>query len=128
VNAAATTRPRRAVAVTRAADNGVVALVLLRITRALARRTRYKYVQPRVVALDDGARAGWQVLSPNCSRTIDASGGEIAIAWLLQQDDGRWRLHARDHAAGAWRQTAADLSLDAALARVCSDPLGEYWP
>jgi hypothetical protein len=45
---------------------------------------------------------GWKIVSPNCSRSVDSNGGDIAIAWLQPQGDGRWRLHARDHVNQAW--------------------------
>ncbi len=107
-----------------AAGGSVLALDRLRIERGLAARTRYRYVQPRVEA--EGA--GWKVLSPNCSRSIAPDGGEIAIAWFEPGDDGLWRLHARDHAAGAWLLQAEARTLPEALALVCADPLGVYWP
>lgn len=105
-------------------DGPVFALDRVRIERALARRARYRYVHPRV----ERAGPGWKVVSPNCSRTVDASGGEIEIAWLVPERSGRWRLHARDHAAGTWVLKSAGLDLPAALARLCEDPLREYWP
>jgi hypothetical protein len=94
-----------------------------RIQRALSRRERYKYVQPRV----EPEGAGWKIVSPNCSRSVDQSGGEIDIAWFLPRNDGRWLLYARDHAQGCWRLMASGLSLTAALDRVCADPLREFW-
>lgn len=102
----------------------VADLTRVRIERALARRERYRYVRPRVEA--EGA--GWKVVSPNCSRNIDPQGGEIAIAWLVPAEGGRWSLHARDHAEDAWRLEAAGLTLDAALARLCEDPQRIFWP
>jgi hypothetical protein len=106
----------------------VVALAARRIERALARRERYRYVQPRVEALNDSPNEGWKIVSPNCSRNIDSAGGEIEIAWLVCDAEGRWRLHARDHAVQAWRLMDQGLSLQAALSLVCRDPLGVYWP
>ena len=106
-----------------AAAGAVRSLDQLRIERALPQRERYKYVQPRV--LREGA--GWKIVSPNCSRSVDAEGGEIDIACFLPTLDGHWQLLARDHAAGRWVDKAAGLSLEAALALVMSDPVGEYW-
>jgi len=94
-----------------------------RILRALAGRTRYRYVRPRVEA--EGR--GWVVISPNCSRNVDPDGGDIPIARLLPVRGG-WSLHARDHARGRWRRQATDLSLAQALDRLCSDPDRIYWP
>ena len=101
----------------------VVALDRARIERALGRRARYRYVQPRV----EPEGSGWKVVSPNCSRNIDAAGGEIAIAWLVPAGEGRWSLHARDHANGCWVPRAAGLTLHEALGRLCADPLREFW-
>jgi hypothetical protein len=99
-------------------------LVRARIERALRRRSRYRYVQPRVVA----AREGWRVHSPNCSRNIAADGAEIPIAWLRPGPAGRWALHAWDHAAAAWSCRGEGLSLVEALDCLCEDPLREFWP
>jgi hypothetical protein len=101
----------------------VLALDFARIERALARRDRYKYVHPRVLP----EAPGWKVVSPNCSRNVDAGGGEIDIAWFVPDARGRWQLHARDHARGCWVLMAGGLTLDAALARVCADPSREFW-
>lgn len=117
--------PRRAVAVDTQA--GVVSIAHQRIVRALATRERYRYVKPRVERLDDGGRPGWKIVSPNCSRTVDAGGGEIDIAWFVQRADGRWQLRARDHAQGHWRTALDGVALQDALARVCEDPQREYW-
>ena len=105
------------------AQGSVVALAPARIARALRGRERYKYVQPRV----EREGLGWKVVSANCSRSIDRAGGDIDIAWFVPASDGRWLLHARDHAQGCWVLKAAGLTLAAALARVCTDPLREFW-
>jgi hypothetical protein len=108
----------------RAPDGGaVLALDRARIERALPRRERYKYVQPRVLA--EGG--GWKIVSPNCSRSVDPAGGEIDIARFLPAPDGLWRLQARNDTRAAWITKAEALTLAAALARVMADPLGEYW-
>lgn len=106
----------------------VVALERHRIARALAARSRYRYVKPRVLPADPADGAGWQVRSPNCSRNIDPAGGEIAIAWLQPQAGGRWRLHAFDHAAGRWQARAEGLRLAEALTLLNTDPARVYWP
>jgi hypothetical protein len=102
----------------------VVDLARVRIERALRRRARYKYVHPRV----EREGAGWKIVSPNCSRNIDPQGGEIAIAWFLPANEGLWLLHARDHAQGCWRLSAAALPIDAAIALVCADAERIFWP
>lgn len=101
----------------------VLALDRARIARALARRQRYKYVKPHV----EREGLGWKVVSPNCSRSVDASGGEIAIAWLVPGSNGQWLLHARDHVQGCWVLKASGLRLDEALGRLCADPKREFW-
>ena len=101
----------------------VVELDPARILRALARRQRYKYVQPRV----EREGRGWKIVSPNCSRNIDSAGGEIAIAWLVPDDAGGWQLHARDHRQGCWVLKTSGVTLADALSRICADPGREYW-
>jgi hypothetical protein len=96
----------------------------LRIARALPRRARYKYVHPRI----EREGEGWQILCANCSRNIRTDGGEIAIAWFVPAGNGRWALHARDHALGAWVQQADGLTLAQALDIVCADTARVYWP
>jgi hypothetical protein len=102
----------------------VVDLACVRIERALAQRSRYKYVTPRV----EREGLGWRIVSPNCSRNIDPAGGDIGIAWFVPANEGQWLLHARDHAVQCWRLVAAGLTLEAALLAVCEDPLREFWP
>lgn len=98
--------------------------VRARIERGLRRRMRYRWVKPRVEA--EGS--GWKVVSPNCSRRVDPQGGEIDIAWLLPAEQGQWLLHVREHVNGPWRLEDRAAGLDAALQRLCRDPLGRYWP
>ncbi len=102
----------------------VADLARARIERALARRERYKYVHPRV----EREGQGWTIVSPNCSRNIDPSGGDIGIAWLVPANEGLWLLHARDHQRACWSLKAAGISLADALQRICDDPLRVYWP
>jgi hypothetical protein len=102
----------------------VIALAQARIMHGLAGRSRYRYVQPRI----EPEGAGWKVFSPNCSRRIHRDGGEIPIAWIEPAGRGRWALHSFDHARNAWQIEATELSLSAALDRVCSDVLGRFWP
>lgn len=102
----------------------VVDLDRARIERAIARRRRYRYVRPRI----EREGMGWKIVSPNCSRQIDPAGGDIDIAWLLPAQEGRWLLHARDHAAGRWRLEATCLSLSDALRLLCIDAQRIFWP
>lgn len=100
----------------------VLALDAHRIAKALAQRTRYRYVHPRV----EREGRGWKIVSPNCSRNIDPQGGEIDIAWLVPDNEGRWLLYSRDHAQDCWQLRRRDL-LDALLTRLSADPDREYW-
>jgi len=93
-----------------------------RIERALRQRSRYRYVRPQV--LPEGG--GWRIVSPCCSRRVDAAGGIIDIAWLEPLGGHRWRLHAREHAAARWR-AVDDGPLPALLERLSSDPLHQFW-
>lgn len=125
-----TRRRRRAAAV---ATGGVVQLLQSRIVRALDARQRYTYVRPLVLAAGDLASTsgqGWCITSPNCSRNIDAEGGEIPIAWFEPDagSRGRWRLHAFDHGRQQWACQADNLPLDQALTLVLQDPDRCYWP
>jgi hypothetical protein len=108
----------------------VRSLDVMRIERALARRARYHYVKPRVQAQPSGHGRGWTIVSPNCSRNIDPDGGDIHIAWFepTAGRPGEWRLHRRDHGQARWVLQAAGLTLEHALAQVCNDPLGVWWP
>jgi hypothetical protein len=106
-----------------AAADGVVSLVAARIERALVRRERYRCVRPQV----EREGGGWKVMSPNCSRKVDAAGGTIAIAWLEPDSSGRWRLYARDHALAAWVPVGVGLTLDQALQQLCTDARREFW-
>lgn len=98
-------------------------LTARRIERALARRQRYRYVQP-VVSAHEG---GWVISSPCCSRNVDPSGGEIPIAWLQPQDHG-WALHARRHADSTWSLHSRSALLSELLDIVCRDEARVFWP
>jgi hypothetical protein len=106
----------------------VAALDVRRVERALARRTRYRYVQPRVQA--QAGAPGWVIVSPNCSRNVDPDGGVIDIAWFepARGKPATWRLHRRDQAGARWMLVAEGLTLAQAAEQVCSDPLGVWWP
>jgi len=107
-----------------AAPARVLELAPARMLRALRRRGRYKYVQPRVVR--EGL--GWKIVSPNCSRNIEPDGGEIDIAWLVPDGDtGAWLLFSRDHAQDCWMMRRRDARLAPLLEHVCLDPQREFW-
>ena len=102
----------------------VISLEAARILAGLQARVRYRYVRPRI----EREGEGWKVVSPNCSRNVDRTGGEIDIAWFQPAGAGRWLLHARDHAAQAWRPVAGTTSLAAAVGLLCDDDDRVYWP
>lgn len=98
-------------------------LVRRRIERALRARRRYRYVQPFVVAQE----GGFVVLSPCCSRNVDASGGTIAIARLEEDPEhGQWRLFSREHSSACWR-LGAQGRLSELLEMLQQDPQRNYW-
>jgi hypothetical protein len=96
---------------------------MLAIVDALRERARYRYVQPVVVR----AARGWRVVSPCCSRNVDADGGVIDIAWFEPTGRG-WRLHARDHARGGWVAHAEAPQLADLFDALCRDPARVFWP
>ena len=102
----------------------IVPLDRQRLLRALAARRRYRYVRPRIVPHEDG----WRIVSPNCSRNIDPQGGDIDIALLLHLDDGRWRVHSRDHVQGRWVPCGDFGPLAGAAEPIMADPWREFWP
>ncbi|WP_066257717.1 DUF3024 domain-containing protein [Hydrogenophaga flava] len=94
------------------------------IERALKDRVRYRYVQP--VVLHEGE--GFRIEAPCCSRNVNREGEVIDIALLTPSPDGRWRLQARNHAAGVWEAHAEGLSLGEALDTLCVDAERRFWP
>jgi len=98
-------------------------LDLRRIERALAKRRRYRYVRPAVRWESDGYR----IVSPCCSRNIDADGQTIDIA-RLEYDAARagWRLYSKDHAAQRWALQAQG-RLHELLALLNADPQRIFW-
>lgn len=89
-----------------------------RIEKSLARRTRYRYVRPRVLDVENG----YQIVSPCCSRNVDKNGGEIAIARIEFGEQGFWQLYRHDHDARSWVQFGEYLNLQSLL-----DPLLKDW-
>jgi len=98
-------------------------LDLRRIQKALRQRARYRYVRPSIERAPDGYR----IVSPCCSRNIDAAGGTIDIAWLqFLPDTARWRLHSKDHRAQAWT-LQSEGRLHELLALLNQDPQRVFW-
>lgn len=100
----------------------LVDLDRVRLERALGRRSRYRYVQPRVV----DEPWGYRIVSPNCSRNVDASGGEIDIARFERGRDA-WVLFSRDHARNEWRMQGRG-ALPMLIRLLAADPSREFWP
>lgn len=122
-------------ATTAPAGGLVVELMQRRLERALRERTRYRYVRPRVLREGDAFR----IESPCCSRNVDTEGGVIDIALLvpgaLRLSRGqpgrtvqRWRLFARDHAAGAWVAQDESDELGELMDVLCVDAQRIFWP
>ncbi|NPT33312.1 DUF3024 domain-containing protein [Paraburkholderia xenovorans] len=103
---------------------GLFDLTLRQIERALRERTRYRYVSPRV--LREGQ--GFRIESPCCSRNVDTAGGVIDIAWLTRDEDGVWRLSARDHALHRWMLQHESTDLAELLDALCIDRERVFWP
>jgi hypothetical protein len=98
-------------------------LAQARIERAIAQRSRYRYVRPHVEAEGEG----WKIVSPNCSRNIDKQGGEIDIAWLTPDGEGGWLLFSRDHARQSWDLRTRSRRLSDVLDRLVVDREREFW-
>lgn len=95
-----------------------------RIERALKSRKRYRYVSPRVHPIE----GGYRIESPCCSRTIDAEGGVIDIAFLeFCAESQSWRLHRKDHARNAWEFQESYPRLADALEQLNADPARKFW-
>ncbi|MCJ2179104.1 hypothetical protein [Novosphingobium album (ex Hu et al. 2023)] len=97
---------------------------LMRVSRSIEQRERYKYVTPTVLAVADG----YLVRSPCCSRNIDPEGGEIDVA-LLTWDEARreWSLSRRDHEAECWIEDGRFARLGELLMRLNADPARQFW-
>jgi len=95
-----------------------------RIEKALAARSRYRYVTPRVCATD----SGYRIVSPCCSRNIDTNGGEIDIALIQFRARGpSWRLSSRDHKVQAWVAYGEFSTLAALLEPLLTDSERRFW-
>ena len=97
---------------------------LLRIERMLEHRVRYRYVTPLVQAIDEG----YLVLSPCCSRNIDADGGIIEIARIkYDQPKMEWRIYYKDHEIAAWVLHSTATTLHELIAGLNEDPCRVFW-
>ncbi|BBO99664.1 DUF3024 domain-containing protein [Sulfuriferula nivalis] len=97
---------------------------LRRIARLLAQRVRYRYVEPEVQAI----AGGYQIVSPCCSRNIDASGGTIDIARLeYVVQESLWRLYYKDHQRNMWQLHLEAPKLKMLITQLNEDPLRIFW-
>jgi len=97
---------------------------LRRIRHLLAQRVRYRYVQPEVQAIV----GGYQIVSPCCSRNIDASGGTIDIARLeYAYQEGLWRLYHKNHQLNVWQLHSAAPMLQMLMTQLNEDPSRVFW-
>ena len=97
---------------------------LKRVERAVADRTRYRYVHPSVEPFGQG----YQIRSACCSRKVDPDGGEVDIARLQWDDRGNeWSLLRKDHASGSWIEDGRFTRLPEALLRITHDPQKRFW-
>lgn len=95
-----------------------------RIEKSLASRARYRYVTPRVIAVENG----YWIVSPCCSRNIDKTGGEIDIALIeFIPAEGAWRLYYRDHEAQFWLPFGEYPTLHALLTPLLEDSPRRFW-
>ncbi len=95
-----------------------------RIQKSLSARARYRYVTPRVIAVENG----YQIVSPCCSRNIDKTGGEIDIA-VIEFAAARdvWRLYYRDHQAQSWVPYGEYSNLPSLLVPLLEDSARKFW-
>lgn len=97
---------------------------LLRITRAIERRERYRYVSPQVQAVS----SGYVVRSPCCSRRPDPDGGVVDVARLVWNDVAAcWLLYRKAHDQDLWVEDSSFVRLADALARLNADPDRLFW-
>jgi hypothetical protein len=96
---------------------------LKRIERALAERSRYRYVRPAVRTVDEGFR----IESPCCSRRIDPDGGMVDIALIRHLQPGGWGLYRKDHGAGEWLLYETFETLGGLLEELKKDPKQVLW-
>ena len=98
---------------------------LIRITRAIAQRARYRYVTPVIVPVEHG----YLIRSACCSRTVDPAGGEIDVALLRwETDPAQWLLLRMDHGTGCWVEDSRYARLAELFLRLNADPQRLFWP
>lgn len=97
---------------------------LRRISRALEKRVRYRYVSPTV----EPVAGGYRIISPCCSRNIDGAGGVIDIAWLEYDEViSMWNLYCKDHKRKKWLLYASSLQLNELMACLINDLFRVFW-
>ena len=93
------------------------------IERALAKRKRYRYVEPTMRTVPDGIL----IESPCCSRRIDDAGGMVDVALLQRLASGRWRLYYKEHSSASWKVHTPHARLTDLLDTLKSDPDRLFW-
>ena len=94
-----------------------------RIVRALKGRARYRYVMPELQT----EPGGFRIVSPCCSRNVDAEGGTIDIARIeYDKRIAAWRLYSKNHATREW-VPQAEGQLHALLDLLTADPDRVFW-
>ena len=97
---------------------------LKRIERMLEHRARYRYVSPLVMPIEEG----YLVMSPCCSRNIDAGGGIIDIARIkYDYPRGQWRLYCKDHGLAVWTLHSTAATLHELIGVLNADPARVFW-
>ena len=97
---------------------------LKRIERMLEHRVRYRYVSPVVQAIDEG----YLVMSPCCSRNIDAGGGVIDIARIkYDYPKNEWRIYHKDHGLAVWVLHSTAKTLHELISHLNEDPSRVFW-
>ncbi len=93
------------------------------IERAIGKRKRYRYVQPRVRVTPDAI----VVESPCCSRRIDPEGGVVEVALMQRLPAGGWVLYRKDHLSATWKLHSVHERLTDLLEPLKDDPQREFW-
>ena len=95
-----------------------------RIERAIQDRLRYRYVRPKVFAIEEGYR----IESPCCSRNVDPNGGVIDVALILfDKGEAPWQLLRKDHGEGRWELHSRYRVLPELLGFLNADPERLFW-
>ncbi|MFG1297420.1 MULTISPECIES: DUF3024 domain-containing protein [Xanthobacter] len=95
-----------------------------RIERTIQGRKRYRYVEPRVLAVAEGYR----IESACCSRNVDPEGGVVDIALLrFDADNGTWHLFRKNHQSKSWELDSTHARLIELLQLLNEDRERKFW-